>query len=98
MVMGLRFWRTFGPPELRYYAYSSLFNVTIAETIELLRDISIAEDLYCLKAVDRTLFEMEGTTRTHSSLCSWASVSEQIANNKFLTSSFGNISKTVPSV
>ena len=49
----------------------------------LLRHLNsgIAEDLHCLKAVDRTLFENGGTTRMHSSLCSWASVSEQIANN-----------------
>ena len=45
-------------------------------------DISIAEDLHCLKAVDRNFVRNGGTTTTHSSLCSWAGVSEQIANNE----------------
>ena len=44
-------------------------------------DISIAGDLNCLKAVDRNFVRNRGTTRTHSSLCSWAGVSERIANN-----------------
>ena len=33
-------------------------------------DISIAEDLHCLKAVDRNFVWNGGTTRTHSLLCS----------------------------
>lgn len=41
----------------------------------------IAEDLHCLKAVDRNFVRNGGTTPTHSSLCRWAGVSEQIANN-----------------
>ena len=49
--------------------------------LNLYYDISIAEDLHCLKAVDRNFVRNGGTTRTHSSLCSWAGVSEQIANN-----------------
>ena len=43
--------------------------------------ISIVEGLHCLKAVDRNFVRNGGTTRTHSSFCSWAGVSEQIANN-----------------
>ena len=49
--------------------------------LNLYYDISIAEDLHCLKAVDRNFVRNGGTTRTHSSLCSWACVSQQIANN-----------------
>ena len=49
--------------------------------LNLYYGISIAEDLHCLKAVDRNFVWNGGTTRTHSSLCSWAGVSEQIANN-----------------
>ena len=50
--------------------------------LNLYWDTSTAEDLSCLKQSIETLFEIEGTsTQTHSSLCSWASVSEQIANN-----------------
>ena len=51
------------------------------KTLDLYYDISIAEDLHCLEAVDRNFVRNGGTTRTHSSLCSWAGVSEQIANN-----------------
>ena len=43
--------------------------------LNLYYDISIAEDLHCLKAVDRNFVRNGGTTRTHSSLCSWAGVS-----------------------
>ena len=52
-------------------------------TKSLLRHLNsgIAEDLHCLKAVDRNFVRNGGTTRTHSSLCCWAGVSEQIANN-----------------
>ena len=49
--------------------------------LNLYYDISIAEDLHCLKALERNFVRNGGTTRTHSSLCSWAGVSEQIANN-----------------
>ena len=49
--------------------------------LNLYYDISIAEDLHCLKAVDRIFVRNGGTTRTYSSLCSRAGVSEQIANN-----------------
>ena len=60
---------------------------------------TIAEDLHCLKAVDRNFVRNGGTTPTHSSLCSWAGVSEQIANNViFWLRLSENISKTVPSV
>ena len=41
----------------------------------------IAEDLPCLKAVDRNFVRNGGTTWTHLSLCSWAGVSQHIANN-----------------
>ena len=41
----------------------------------------IAEDLHSLEAVDRNFVRNGGTTRMHLSLCSWAGVSEQIANN-----------------
>ena len=44
----------------------------------------IAEDLHCLKAVNRNFLRNGGTARTHSSLCSWAGVCEQIANNVLL--------------
>ena len=49
-------------------------------SLNLYYDISIAEDLHCWKPSIETLLE-GGTTRTHSSLCSWAGVSEQITNN-----------------
>ena len=49
--------------------------------LNLYWDISIAENLHCLKAVDRNFVRNGGTTRTHPSICSWAGVSEQIANN-----------------
>ena len=49
--------------------------------LNLYYDISIAEDLHYLKAVDRNFVRNGGTTRTHSSLCSWTAVSEWIANN-----------------
>ena len=39
-------------------------------------DIFIAEDLHCLKAVDRNFVRNGGKTWTHCS-CSWAGVSEQ---------------------
>ena len=41
----------------------------------------IAEVLHCQKAVDRNFVRNGGTTPTHLSLCSWAGVFEQIANN-----------------
>ena len=40
--------------------------------LNLYYDVSIAEDLHCLKAVDRNFVRNGGTTRTHLSLCSWA--------------------------
>ena len=44
--------------------------------------ISIAGDPYCSKAVDSTFFRnIENITRMHSSLFSWAGVSEQITSN-----------------
>ena len=43
--------------------------------LHLYYDISIAVDLHCLKAVDRNFVRNGGTTRTHTSLCSWAGVS-----------------------
>ena len=49
--------------------------------LNLYWDISIAEDFHCLKAVDRNFVRNGGTTWTHSWLCSWAGVSQQIANN-----------------
>ena len=49
--------------------------------LNLYYDISIAEDLHCLKAVNINFVRNGGTTRMHSSLCSWACISEQIANN-----------------
>ena len=49
--------------------------------LNLYYDTSIAEDLHCLKTVDRNFVRNGGKTTTHSSLCSWAGVSEQIANN-----------------
>ena len=52
-------------------------------TKSLLRHLNsgIVEDLHCLKAVDRNFVRNGGTTRTHSSLFSWAGESEQIANS-----------------
>ena len=47
--------------------------------LNLYYDISLADDLHCLKAVDRNFVRNGGTT--YSSLCSWAGVSEEIANN-----------------
>ena len=55
-------------------------------------------DLYCLKDFDSNFVRTGGNiTQTHSSLCSWAGVSEQIVNWEcaFLTSSFRKISKTI---
>ena len=49
--------------------------------LNLYYDISIAEDLHCLKAIDRNFVRNGLSTQTHSSLCSWAGVSEQITNN-----------------
>ena len=49
--------------------------------LNLYWDISIAEDLYCLKAVDRNFDWNGGTTQTHSSLCSCGPVNP----NKSLT-------------
>ena len=41
--------------------------------LNLISDISIAEDLYCLKAVDSNFVQNGGNiTRTHSALCNWA--------------------------
>ena len=50
--------------------------------LNLYYDISIAEDLHCLKAVNRNSVRNGGTTRTHSSLCSWP-----VYPNKSLTMS-----------
>ena len=68
--------------------------------LNLYYDISIAEELHSLKVVDMNFVRNGGTTRTHSSLCSWAScVSEQIANNVLFWLRLSKIaSKTVPSV
>ena len=44
-------------------------------------DISISEDLYCLKAIHRNSVQSGGNNTDAFSLCSQASVSEQIANN-----------------
>ena len=52
--------------------------------LNLYYDTSVAEDLHCWKAVDRNFVRNGGTTRTHSSPCSWAGVSEQIANDDFV--------------
>ena len=87
----------------QYYSKSSLpfsFSCSCEDSrvppLKFYYDIFITEDLHCLKAVDRNFVRNGGTTRTHSSLCSRAGVSEQIDNNVLFWLSFENVSKTVP--
>ena len=68
---------------LPFSMFLFMWRLASTTTNSLLRHLNsgIAEDLHCLKAINRNFVQNGGTTLTHSSLCSWAGVSEQIANN-----------------
>ena len=66
---------------LPFSLFLFVWRLASTTTNSLLRHLNsgIAEDLHCSKAVDRNFGQNGGTTPTHSSLCSWAGVSQQIA-------------------